>query len=339
MRIVHAVFPIVVAWAVVAMLSPAPDAAAHDRPAAQGIEEPAVVAALRANGARIMALGDRGGLSGHFVELADGDAYGLYLTPDGHAVAGLLYGPDGILITGSQIAAARSAVGDDVVPGRSALGIAGNGEAPASALRHGDEVVPARPALGASENDEALAADPTVLAHGYEYGPDVPGTDAPGTEVPGTEVPGAEAPGIEMLFERSGAAFGFTLGRSGPLVVLFADPACRWSRAAVARLGRPALDGRLRLHVVPVGVLGAASAREAAAIASAPDPALAWFEGAGASARPEGGRQIARNNDLFDGWGLGAVPLIVWRGADGRIAHRLGDLDDLGAWLEALPHE
>ena len=313
MRIVHAVFPIVVAWAVVAMLSPAPDAAAHDRLAAQGTQEPAVVAALRANGARIMALGERGGLSGHFVELADGDAYGLYLTPDGHAVAGLLYGPDGALITGSQIAAARGAAGGGAIPARAALGEAGI--------------------------DDVVAADPTVLAHGYEYGPDVPGTDSPGTDSPGTEVPGAEAPGIEMLFERSGAAFGFTLGRRGPLVVLFADPACRWSRAAVARLGRPALDGRLRLHVVPVGVLGAASAREAAAIASAPDPALAWFEGAGASARSEGGRQIARNNDLFDGWGLGAVPLIVWRGAGGRIVHRLGDLDDAAAWLEVLPHE
>ena len=298
MRITRTVFPIVAAWAAVAMLSPAPDAAAHDRLAAQGTQEPAVVAALRANGARIMALGERGGLSGHFVELADGDAYGLYLTPDGHAVAGLLYGPDGALITGSQIAAARGAAGGGAIP--------------------------ARAALGASGNDDVLATDPTVFAHGYEYGPDVPDADAPG---------------IEMLFERSGAAFGFTLGRRGPLVVLFADPACRWSRSAVARLGRPALDGRLSLRVVPVGVLGAASAREAAAIASAPDPALAWFEGAGASARPEGGRQIAHNNAVYDQWGVGAVPLIVWRGADGRIAHRLGDLDDLGAWLEALPHE
>ena len=308
MRRARAIFSILAAWAAVAMLSPTTDVVAHETPAAQGIEEPAVVAALRAKGARITVLGERGGLSGHFVELAGGDAYGLYLTPDGHAVVGLLYGPDGTLVTASQIAAARGA---------------GGGEAIAT-----------RAALGASGNDDALAVDPTLLAHGYEYGPDVPGTDAPGTEVPG-----AEAPGIEMLFERSGAAFGFTLGRSGPLVVLFADPACRWSRAAVARLGRPALDGRLRLRVIPVGVLGAASAREAAAIASAPDPALAWFEGAGVPAQPEGGRRIAHNNDLFDGWGAGAVPLIVWRGVDGRIVHRLGDLDDIGAWLEALPHE
>ena len=73
-----------------------------------------MVAALREKGARILALGERGGLSGHFVELADGDAYGLYLTPDGHAVAGLLYGPDGTLVTGRQIAAARGATGGGI---------------------------------------------------------------------------------------------------------------------------------------------------------------------------------------------------------------------------------
>ena len=116
-------------------------------------------------------------------------------------------------------------------------------------------------------------------------------------------------------------------------------PAGRWSRSAVARLGRSALDGRLRLRVVPVAVLGAESAREAAAIASDNDPALAWFEGTGAQAGPEGGRLIAGNNALYDRWGVDAVPLIVWRGADGHIAQHLGDIDDPGAWLEALPHE
>ena len=86
-------------------------------------------------------------------------------------------------------------------------------------------------------------------------------------------------------------------------------------------------------------VLGAASAREAVAIASAPDPAMAWFEGMDVAGSAEGGRQIARNNGLFDAWGLGSVPLIAWRARDSRIAHHLGDLDDLLAWLEALPHE
>ena len=297
-----------IAFAAVELPHAVSDAVAHEAAVAGVRDEPAMVVALRESGARILALGERGGLSGHFVELADGDAYGLYLTPDGHAVAGLLYGPDGTLVTGRQIAAARGAAG-------------------------GDETIPNRPVLGESGSDDAATGDTTLLVHGYGDGTEVPDTGAADIEAPDTEVY------TEVLFERSASAFGFTLGRSGPLVVLFADPACRWSRSTAARLGRAALDGRLRLRVVPVGVLGGDSVREAAAIASAPDPALAWFEGAGAPAGAEGARRIGRNNDLFDDWGGDAVPLTVWRARDGRIAHRLGDLDDIEAWLEGLPHE
>ena len=287
-------------------LSPGPEAAAHEQPAVGEANEPAMVAALRANGASILSLGTRGGLDGHFVELPDGDAYGLYLTPDGHAVAGLLYGPDGTLLTGRQIETARSEGGD-------AMGTAA--VRPVSAIAPVGEISVA----GGSHGEEAPSGDEVQLAHAYADDQVVPG--------------------IEALFERSISAFGFTLGRTGPPVAVFADPGCRWSRAAVARLARLALDGRLQLHVVPVGVMGAASAQEAAAIASARDPALAWFEGAPGRAVPEGGRRIARTNALFDAWGAGAVPLIAWRARDGRVGHRVGDLDDVDAWLRALRHE
>ena len=278
---------------------PRSEAAAHEEPGAGAVQGPPVIAALREKGARIVALGERGGLDGHFVELADGDAYGLYVTADGHAVAGLLYAPDGTLLTGGQIAAAED---------RGA----------------GTETRAARPAAAAARTDGVAAsagshAGPARLAHAI--------------------ADDRYAPNTEALFERSASAFGFTLGRTGPQVVLFADPGCRWSRSAVARLGGPALSGRLRLRVVPVGVLGAASAREAASIAGATDTALAWFEGTHTPGGPEGGRRIARNNTLFEEWGGRAVPLIAWRAPDGRIAHRLGDVDDIDAWLEALPHE
>ena len=279
---------------------------AHAKPGARSSRDLPVVAALRANGAQVTDLGERGGLSGHFVELAEGDAYGLYLTPDGHAVAGLLYGPDGTLLTGRQIEAARSEGGN---------GIATAAERPVSAVAPASEDSTDAGLYGG----EVRPGDETQLAHGYADDPVVPG--------------------IQALFERSVSAFGFTLGRTGPSVVAFADPGCRWSRAAVARLARLALDGRLQLHVVPVGVMGAASAQEAAAIASAPDPALAWFEGAPGPASPDGGRRIARTNALFDAWGAGAVPLIAWRAPDGRVAHRVGDLDDIDAWLGMLRHE
>ena len=135
------------------------------------------------------------------------------------------------------------------------------------------------------------------------------------------------------LFERSASAFGFTLGERGPPVVLFGDAACSWSRAAAARLGREALAGRLQLRVVPVAVLGAAAARLAAGIAASADPASAWFEGATRPADRHGAERIARNNALLDEWGANAVPLIAWTARDGAVGVRVGDIDDVGAWL------
>ena len=293
-----------------ALAHDAAEPAVHDQRRLGEPKEPAMFAALRANGARVLKLGERGGLDGHFVELADGGAYGLYLTADGHAVAGLLYGPDGTLLTGSQIEAAREG---------NAAGSHAAGQV-SSAPRNEAASVPLE-----LRADEASLGNPAGFVHAHA-------TDSAASG-------GGTFRHVEALFQRSASAFGFTLGRAGPVAVAFADPGCRWSRAAVARLARAALDGRVKLHVVPVGVLGAASAREAATIASAADPALAWFEGALGHASPEGGHRIARNNALFDAWGAGAVPLIAWRARDGHVAHQVGDIDDIGAWLGGLRHE
>ena len=263
----------------------------------EGLRPEGLVSALRANGADIVPLGSRGGVKGYFVMPAKGTGYSLYVTEDGHAVAGLLYGPDGMEITGAQLAAAR----------------------PAAASAH-----------------RADATPPQTL---------VPGTAAPAMTAhaePEGAVRASSSPSLARLFERSAAAFGFTLGNRGPLAVLLGDATCPWSRSAAARLGRAALDGRLQLRVVPVAVLGAAAARRAVAIAAHPDPARAWFEGGGTADRtlvPEtlvpktGAERIARNNALLDEWGATAVPLIAWRAPDGAVTHRIGDIDDVGAWL------
>ena len=75
-------------------------------PAARAAE-PDLVSALRDKGAQIVPLGPRGGLAGYLVTPVGGAGYSLYVTDDGHGVAGLLYGPDGVLITGGQLAAVR----------------------------------------------------------------------------------------------------------------------------------------------------------------------------------------------------------------------------------------
>ena len=264
---------------------------------AEALRPEGLVSALRANGAEIVPLGARGGMNGYFVTPAKGGGYSLYVAEDGHAVAGLLYGPDGTEITGAQLAAVRA---------------------------------------GAAAAQQAGAAPPETL---------VPETLVPETAAPAV-VAHAESessrragssPAFARLFERSAAAFGFTIGERGPVAVLLGDPTCSFSRSAAARLGHAALDGRLQLRVVPVAVLGAAAARRAVVIAAHPEPARAWFEGGGIAdlraADRAGAQRIARNNAIFDEWGATAVPLIAWRAPGGAVGHRIGDIDDVGAWL------
>ena len=271
-------------------------------PAARAAE-PDLVSALRDQGAQIMPLGARGGLAGYLVTPVGGAGYSLYVTNDGHGVAGLLYGPDGMLLTGGQLAAVR---------GENRL-------------------------AGAAPSSASGAPNPTANVEGAGVRDSGASTEA-ATPDPSTGVSRA------ALFERSASAFGFTLGERGPLVVLFGDPGCPWSRSAVARIGREAMAGKLRLHVVPVALLGAASAHRAAGIAASSDPAQAWFARDDGPAGRHARDRIARNNALFDAWGERSVPLIAYRTARGGaagsgIAHRVGDIADLDAWLRELGHE
>ena len=269
-------------------------AAAVAIPAARAGDDPDLVTALRAKGAQIVSLGARGGLAGYLVTPEGGAGYSLYVTADGHGVAGLLYGPGGALLTGGQLAAARG------------------------------------------KNDPVGAASGSSMT--APSGPSMAATNSVGASETAT-LETANGASRAALFERALSAFGFTLGERGPLVVLFGDARCPWSRSAAARIGREAMAGKLRLHVVPVALLGAASARRAAAIAASSDPARAWFSLTEGPAGPEAMDRIARNNAVFDAWGERSVPLIVYRTAQGGIAHRVGDIADLGAWLRELGNE
>ena len=310
-------------------------AAAVAIPAALAGDAPDLVTALRAKGAQIVPLGARGGLTGYLVTPEGGDGYSLYVTGDGHGVAGLLYGPGGALLTGGQLAAVRG--GNNPV-----------GTAPRASIKpllpplHGvspvTPVTPALPPRGVCGSPESGNPEETASGAGAMASATAAETATPdtGPETAPETVKGASR---ADLFGRALSAFGFTLGERGPRVVLFGDARCPWSRSAVARIGREAMAGKLRLHVVPVALLGAASARRAAAIAASPDPAQAWFSRTEGPAGPEALDRIARNNAVFDAWGERSVPLIAYRTRQGGIAHRVGDIADLGAWLRELGNE
>lgn len=290
-------------WAPAAARAPAPggNPSLADPPPA-----PAVVSALRGRGARLTPLGERGGLAGWLVELARGESYTLYVAPDGHAVAGLMYAPDGALVTRSQVAGVRGASGY----------AERGGAAPTAAGRS-----------GSSRIAQAGGTSATASGAGARY-PGVP-ESLLREIVAGRPVPAG-------LFARSAALFGFTLGHRGRQAVIFADPGCPWSARAVDELGRLALRGSFRLRVVPVGVLGAASARKAIRIASSPDPALAWFGREVAPEHRAGSQWVEENNAVYERWGEDSVPLIAWPAPGGGQLYRVGSIGRPNIWAAEI---
>ena len=138
------------------------------------------------------------------------------------------------------------------------------------------------------------------------------------------------------LVEAGLAAEGFDLGEAGPLVVTFADPACPPSRAAVAMLAKRAVEGKLRLRVVPVGMLGKRSELLAAAVVAAANRALAWFsvdrEQVPGQIGAEVRAAVSFNGKLFRRSGSEFVPFSLKRDADGSVSSVVGA--DFGEWLD-----
>lgn len=267
---------------------------------------PAVLSALKQSGAELVPLGPSGLLEGWLVRRQDGSVFPVYAAPDGHAVAGLLYGADGLELTGGQVRAAAKAGAAAENRWRQAMPIPVGAAAKAgvAAETHDGASRPGAVAAGSSPVEDAVRA----AAAGY----------APPAR---SAVPER---GRKVLFERALDVAAFTLGETGPDVVAFIDPACPWSRQAAAEQGSRALDGEFRLHAVPVGLLGADARAQAAGIAAAENPALAWFGSSPAAPTAEDVVRLEANNALWRAFGAEVVPWFAWRDDIGEIRVHAG---------------
>ena len=71
-------------------------------------------------------------------------------------------------------------------------------------------------------------------------------------------------------------AAGFTVGHAGPRIVAFEDPNCSACHLFMRAVAGDIQAGKLRVRVIPVGMVKPDSARRAAAILAAKHPAEAW---------------------------------------------------------------
>ena len=150
--------------------------------------------------------------------------------------------------------------------------------------------------------------------------PPVPGPSAL-SPLAGHSAAGHRAAGEAALLRRTREAPGIELLAGSPVLHVIADPGCGPSRGWIETLLRYRAAG-FGLRVLPVGLMGAASARAALWILEQPDRAAAWYATA---ARPIGDGDLAGttadllagNNALFAAWQGRVLPLSLRAVPDG----------------------
>lgn len=201
------------------------------------------------------------------------------------------------------------------------------------------QLAAARPLLSESVATTAVVVEPATS-------PAVPPPTAP------------QSPGDALLAALEAAA-GFHVAPEGmapfptaPEITVVVDPRCPYCKRLYQALDAgPLRQGRLRLRIVPLGILGNASVGEATALLAAPDPAAAWRAHAAGTTplvapdpdtlSPDLTRSLAGNHSIFQRQlapaGANLVPLTIYRNAAGRVRLIKGVPNSLDALLADLP--
>ena len=120
---------------------------------------------------------------------------------------------------------------------------------------------------------------------------------------------------VPELFEVTRSAPGFWIGDRGPEFHTFVDPTCPFSVEHVRFLARDAALGKLKAHVIPVGVLGERGVEVAIRIAGSEFRRAKWEGGdGGAFDREAGVARVAANREVHRAWRVRGVPFTVWMG-------------------------
>ena len=138
---------------------------------------------------------------------------------------------------------------------------------------------------------------------------------------------------VTELFDVTRSAPGFWMGERGPEFHTFVDPTCPFSVEHVRLLARDAALGKLRAHVIPVGVLGERGVEGAIRIAGSELGRAKWDGGdGGAFDRAAGVARVNANRELHGAWRVRGVPFTVWMGtSEVRVFYGAGEASSFAA--------
>ena len=248
---------------------------------------PASLEALQASGAELVPLGRAGVLDGWLVRKADGSLLTVYAAPGGHVVAGLLYGPDGLELTGGQLERATSPAqaAGDAAQADAVRAAAGQAAGP----RH---AVPGQAPADSRAELFARSLDVAAFTVG-NAGPDLIAFVDPGC-------PWSRRAAAELGQLALDGAFRL---HAVPVGVM--SPESHAQAAGILASPRPGLAW---YRSDPTRAAGSLSASD-----RQPAPATA-----------EDVLRLEANNALWQAFGADAVPWLAWRGRDGSIRTHAG---------------
>lgn len=155
-------------------------------------------------------------------------------------------------------------------------------------------------------------------------------TNLPERATDNTEV----KPELDNLVQRLKAAPGAVFGTSGPLLHVFMDPQCPFCHGLWQEAQTLTQEGKIRIHVIPVGLLGPSSAELTSQILGGETKHYWQLAMQNRNVNVEhhelriGANLTENNNRLFFDWNGNGVPLIVFE-KDGELAIHNGKPDTL----------
>ena len=160
----------------------------------------------------------------------------------------------------------------------------------------------------------------------------------PGTAAPAPQ-PGAVSPS-ERLWKAMESSTYLTFGSpAGAPLYVFMDPRCHYCHDYFQTLSTTVLpQNAVQLRVVPVGILGPESEKEALGLMSSSDPRAAWekietgdHSGLPATVADGVQEKVDANKTLMGEWSLKGTPGSVYRGKDGKVKLVYGLPSDIPA--------
>ncbi len=330
---------------------------------------PAALEYLKAQGVKLVSLGEVGGLEGYLGEAPDGRNQVFYLSPDGALViAGIAFDARGANLTGLQIGEMRRRVEADRTRVEEERRRAEEAARAANArvvetdmraqglqtatVQFGGPIIPPQDRREGSSSRQAAPPPPPIEAASAP--PQAAPTPPPGQTVQ-TQVSPAERFVSPLNNADVTAALEalpwFRIGRdSEPAVYLLADPQCPFCHAAWRALRSRIIAGDISVRVILVGALPGSQERVISILARGQEAGRAWLRGEGSQAEvpvappPAQGSQEHReasryadaNADFARRFNLMQTPWLAYRGADGRLYSKFGS-DDMADFLSAIP--